>query len=315
MVVIVDPAAGQVLARVPVGKRPRGAVLSRDGGLLFVALSGSPMGGPGVDESKLPPPDRSADGIGVIDLASGRLSRTLKSGNDPESFDLSPDGATLYVSNEDAAQMSMVDVASGAVRSQVKVGAEPEGVTLRPGGREVYVASENDNEVVAIETTSGKVLAHIKTGLRPRAVAFTADGRTAFVTCENDASVTVVDADRRRVTGSVRLPRSAATAGPSPPTAPRPMGLVLAPDGQRLYVSLGRARSIAVIDVATRTLVRTIEEVGDRPWGIAVSSDGATIYTANGPSGDVSVVDAAAGTVIRRIATGGSPWGVVFARR
>jgi YVTN family beta-propeller protein len=315
MVVVIDPAGGQVLARVPVGKRPRGVRLSRDGRQLFIALSGSPLAGPGVDESKLPPPDRSADGIGVMDLSTGRLIRTLKSGNDPEAFDLSTDGATMYVSNEDAAQMSIVDVESGEVRSHVKVGEEPEGVTLRPGGQEVYVTSENDSEVAAIDTTTGKVVAHLKTGLRPRAVVFTADGRTAFVTCENDASITVIDAEKHRVAGTIRVPAAKTPAGPNAPTAPRPMGLVLAPDESHLYVSLGRARAVAVIDVASRTLVRTIDEVGTRPWGIAVSPDGRTLYTANGPSNDVSVIDVAAGTVVRRIATGGSPWGVVFSAR
>ena len=64
-------------ARIPVGKRPRGIKLSRDGKTLYVALSGSPRGGPGVDESKLPPADRAADGVGVVDVASRKLVRTL----------------------------------------------------------------------------------------------------------------------------------------------------------------------------------------------------------------------------------------------
>ena len=34
----------------------------------------------GVDESKLPPADRSADGVGVVDLATRKLVRTLPSG-------------------------------------------------------------------------------------------------------------------------------------------------------------------------------------------------------------------------------------------
>src|SRR3954462_13204733 len=60
-IVVVDPELGSVQARIAVGKRPRGLKVSRDGRLLFVALSGSPRSGPNVDESKLPPPDRSAD--------------------------------------------------------------------------------------------------------------------------------------------------------------------------------------------------------------------------------------------------------------
>src|SRR5690242_13163972 len=39
-IVVVDADRGEVAARVPVGKRPRGVKLSRDGKLLYVALSG-----------------------------------------------------------------------------------------------------------------------------------------------------------------------------------------------------------------------------------------------------------------------------------
>src|SRR4051812_1349313 len=172
-VVVVDPVAGRVIQKIAMGRRPRGIKLSPDASQLFVALSGSPIGGPGVDESKLPPADRSADGIGVLDLATGQLGRKLKSGQDPESFDLSVDEATLFVSNEDAAEMSVVDVRSGDVRSHLKVGEEPEGVTLRPGGTEVYITCESDAEVFAIDVATGHVAAKIKVGQRPRAIAFT----------------------------------------------------------------------------------------------------------------------------------------------
>jgi YVTN family beta-propeller protein len=90
---------------------------------------------------------------------------------------------------------------------------------------------------------------------------------------------------------------------------------VLSPDGSQVFVSLGRAGSVAILDVASRSVVRTIEQVGGRPWGVGVSPDGTKLYTANGPSGDVSVVDIATGKVDRKIATGGSPWGVAVKAR
>jgi YVTN family beta-propeller protein len=99
---------------------------------------------------------------------------------------------------------------------------------------------------------------------------------------------------------------------PNNPTPPRPMGAVLTPDGTQVLVSLGRAKAIAVIDATTKKLVRTIEDVGDRPWGIDISTDGAKVYTANGPSGDVSIIDLATGKVEKKVATGGSPWGLVY---
>ena len=209
-VIVIDAATGQVVERIAVGKRPRGIRVSRDGTNLFVALSGSPIAGPGVDESKLPPADRAADGIGVVDLATRKLVRTLKSGQDPEAFDLSPDGTTMYVSNEETAEMSVLDIASGTVRDRVKVGEEPEGVTVRPDGREVYVTCEADNEVVAIDTKTLKVVGRMKTAARPRSVVFTKDGSTAFVTDENAATISVLDTAKHTVAESIVIPKTKA---------------------------------------------------------------------------------------------------------
>src|SRR5215211_6559010 len=52
-VIAIDAANGTVLEAIEVGKRPRGIRVSRDGTQLLVALSGSAIAGPNVDESKL----------------------------------------------------------------------------------------------------------------------------------------------------------------------------------------------------------------------------------------------------------------------
>jgi YVTN family beta-propeller protein len=309
VIVVIDPVTAQVVERISVGKRPRGLKVARDGKTLYVALSGSPIAGPGVDESKLPPADRAADGIGVVDLATRKLVRTLPSGQDPESFDLSLDGKTLYVSNEETAEMSVLDLSTGSITTRVKIGGEPEGVTVRPDGREVYVTCEEDNEVYAVDTTTMKVVGRMKTAARPRSIVFTRDGGTAFVTDENAATVTILNPAKHAAAGAIVIPK-----GANSKTPPRPMGAVVTPDGTQVLVSLGRAKAVAVIDAASKMFVRTIDNVGDRPWGIDVSSDGTKVFTANGPSGDVSMIDLASGTVEKRVATGGSPWAVVYTK-
>src|ERR1700752_1237757 len=94
---VMDSATLQVIATVPLGKRPRGIHASPDHRFLYIALSGSPIAGPGVDESKLPPPDKTADGIGVFDVQQNKLIRTIPSGSDPENFDITKDGRTIIV--------------------------------------------------------------------------------------------------------------------------------------------------------------------------------------------------------------------------
>jgi YVTN family beta-propeller protein len=308
VVLAVDPEAAAVVARIPVGKRPRAVKLSRDGKLLYVALSGSPRGGPGVDEAKLPPADRAADGIGVVDLATRKLVSTLPSGQDPESFDLSPDGQTLYVSNEETAELTILDLTSGFIRGRVPVGKEPEGVTVRPDGKVVFVTSEADSEVTAVDTETRAVVGHMPTAARPRSVVFTRDGLTAFATDEVGGRVTVLDAVAYKALGDIPVHEDSPM-----PSGPRPMGAALSRDGKELYVSCGRGGSVAIIDVAARKQVRSIDGVGDRPWGIALSRDGTRFYTANGTSGDMSIVNPASGNVEKRVHLGGLPWGVVVA--
>lgn len=293
---VIDARSHDVIATIAVGKRPRGIRVTPDGKTAYVALSGSPKAGPGVDTSTLPPADRTADGIGVVDLQRLTLVRVLPSGQDPESFDLVGD-SLLAVSNEETAEVSIVDVASGAIRARVPAGTEPEGVTTAPDGI-VWVTSEGENRVSAIDPQRGTPLGAIPTGTRPRTIAFTTDGALGLVPGELDASITMIDPKRRTLVARVAVPGAGV----------KPMGVAIDRENRRAYVTTGRGKSVIVLDLATRTVERTIADVGARPWGIAIGSDGA-VYTANGPSNDISVIRD--GTV-KRIAAGASPWGIAI---
>ncbi len=303
-VIVLNTSNDAVVARIAVGKRPRGLRVSPDGTRLFVALSGTPKAGPGVDDSQLPPADRTADGIGVIDLSSLKLLRVIPGGKDPELFDVTSDGKRLWVSNEDAAEAALVDIEAGQVVRRVPVGKEPEGVGIHPDGKVVYITNEADNSVSVLDIESGKPMTQIATGGRPRSVIFTGDGLRAFIACETTHALTIIDARTHTRSGELDLPGDMV----------RPMGLVISADGRTLYVSGGRGKTVHVIalDEAGPRLKTTITDAGMRPWGIGVTRSGDRLYTANGPSGDVSVIDTATSAVLRRIAVGGSPWGVAI---
>ena len=298
---VIAGGAHEVVATIPLGKRPRGIKVSPDGTQLFVALSGSPPAPPGIDESTLPPPDRSADGIGVVDLAAGEVVNLIRAGTDPEQVAVSADGARLYVANEDAGEATVVDIATGEIVAGLPVGGEPEGVRISPDGSVVYVTSEEDNRVSAIDTAANEVVAQFEVGARPRASAFSPDGNRAYVTAENSGTVHVVDTSAHEVLHTIQLTGELV----------RPMGVVVSPDGTRVYVTTGRGGTVVSIDAATWQPIASVE-VGDRPWGIAVTPDGRYLYTANGPSNDVSVVDTESMTVVATVPAGERPWGVAI---
>lgn len=298
---VIDSSTLAAIATVPLGKRPRGIHASPDRRTIYVALSGSPAAAPGVDESTLPPPDKSADGIGVFDVRQNKVVRLIEGGSDPENFDVSLDGKTLFVSNEDAAGVSFVDITSGKLTKTIHTGEEPEGVKITPDGKFLCATSEEEGTVAVIDLSAGKLIKTIKVGRRPRSIAFTPDGSRAYVNAENDGTVVLIDAVKWEPIATIPIGRQGVI---------KPMAVLLASDASQLYVSTGRGHQLAIVDTATNQVTASIE-VGLRPWGIGLSPDGKTLFTANGPSGNVSAVDLATKTVTRKIKCGGGPWGVI----
>lgn len=302
---IIDSGTHEVVSTVPLGKRPRGIHASPDGKLIYVALSGSPIAGPGVDESTLPPADKSADGIGVFDVAQGKVVKMLKSGSDPEEFAVSPDGKLLYVSNEDASGVSILDLTTETIVATLPTGEEPEGVTMSPDGKYVFATSEDAGMIYKIDAAAAKVVSSLKVGRRPRTIACMPDNRMAWVNAENDGTVVLVDTVKNEVVETIQLGEAGTV---------KPMAVLLSKDASKLFVSSGRGKKVFIVDTATRK-VDAAFEAGARPWGLALSPDGRTLYTANGPSNDMSVVDVATRSVTKKVPLTGSPWGVITLQR
>ena len=303
-VTVLNTRDGSVEATVPVGKRPRGLKLSRDGSVLYVAVSGLPKCPPSVPDAECAKlkRDLQADGIAMIDTATLKLRGLLKSGSDPEQFDVSHDGKRLFIANEDSARVTVLDTSGGAILGTIPVGHEPEGVRMSPNGKWVLVTSETDSTVSIIDSSSREVLKTVHVGLRPRDLAFTPDSKMAYVSGEGDASLSRVPIPSAEpVTRVLQLSQTA-----------RPMGVVFDSARKRIYVSTGRGGAVAVVqeEGSGGRLLKEIP-VGARPWGIALSRDGRQLYTANGPSNDVTIVDTSSLSVVKKVPVGKGPWSVV----
>ena len=244
---VIDPVAGRAVAKIPVGKRPRGLRASPDGATLFVAVSGTPIAPPPKldangnpifergktdDDDDDAKSDKAADGIAVVDLAQRKFLRKISVGSDPEQMSVSADGQRLYVSNEDVGTASILNIASGKVERIIPVHKEPEGVTTSPDGKTFVVTCESDGEIFVIDAAAGKALAHFNVGGRPRTVDFLPDGTRAFIPSESAGQVHVIDTAKYAVLKSVQLAKGC-----------RPMCVKVAPDGKKVYVSTGRAGS------------------------------------------------------------------------
>ncbi len=242
----------------------------------------------------------------LIDPTTGKSLRRIALGDEPEAFDLSPDGKVIYVSNEDAGEASFIDAASGKKLRAVKVGAEPEGVKVSPDGKTLYVTSEVASLVHVIDTASGQVVKNIRAGKRPRRMAITADGKELWVTNELDASVSIIATATHEVIATLKFEVKGARAEDI-----TPVGIAMTRDGKRAFVGLGRANHVAFVDVASRK-VESLVLVGKRAWNVTLDKAQARLWVVNGLSDDVTVVDVAGAKAVKSIPVGRVPYGLVL---
>src|SRR3989475_6099792 len=109
----------------------------------------------------------------------------------------------------------------------------------------------------------------------------------AYVGLFKDDAVAVIDTAQNRVLNTIPVPKG-------------PHGLVVTPDGRKVYVSSDGASTVSVIDTATDRVVASID-VGANPHGLAVSGDGSRVLVLGWGSNRALVIDTATDRVIGEV--------------
>lgn len=244
--------------------------------------------------------------IAVYDVDSLELVGRIRGVEEPETFDLHPNGRHLYISNEEDAAATVFDVETGEEVGFYETGEEPEGVQATSDGKLVFVASEAANLVHVIDVEAGEVIADVLVDTRPRRFALTPDERELWVSAELAGMVDILDTTSFELIGDIQFL----------PTGFRkeevtPVDLLITRDGQRAYVALGRANHVAVVDVPSRKVLDYIL-VGKRAWGLALTHDEKKLYVANGLSDDVSIIDTESLRVLKSVPVGLVPYGILI---
>jgi YVTN family beta-propeller protein len=285
-------------------------------------------------------PNEKSGTISVIDTGTDKVARTIGTGGKPRGVALSPDGATLYASDQASNALLVVELVGGLVRDRIPLGESPEGIDLSRDGVLLAAASEATNGVILLETSGEHRKWTIPVpGKNPEHTAFSPDGRWLLVGAEDGAQVDIIDVAQKKVVGSVAVgkrPRGIAYA-PDGKTAwvaceidgtlysidlasrkatpykagPFSNGVTASPDGAKVYVSSGKGARVDVFDVGSKRFIASVP-VGERPWNMAITPDGRKLYVANGRSGTVSVIDTATNKRVADVKVDELPWGVAI---
>jgi YVTN family beta-propeller protein len=281
----IDPASGKTSATVPTGEGPHEIELSSDGRWAFVSNYGANVPGntlsvvdvatrkeqKRVDLGDLRRPHgltftnselyftaEDSRSIGRYDPTSQRVDWTFKTDQGRTHMVIAArDGSKLFTSNMGSNTISVIERGAGDQWKQtlVGVGTGPEGLDLSPDGRELWTAHSSDGGVSIINVASKKVIATFDAKTkRSNRVKFTPNGRLVLISDLSGGELVIFDARTRSEKARLKIGKS-------------PSG-ILVPSNEQAFVAVSGDDRVAVVDLETFAIVRTIP-TGHGPDGMA----------------------------------------------
>lgn len=246
--VALDPPAE--IGRVDGLIEPHNLTFSPDGSMLYVANLG-------------------ADYISVVDVAKAEVvdeisvapPMALASG-EPEAGEFqgiinvtrTPDGRLGFAAHGEANRMAVLDLRTGALKASIELGSLPWRAYSTADGRYMLVPNNGEQTVSVVSTSTLEEVARLPGAEDMTGVNTGWFETTAVVISRGEDKALVYDLEAMAKVGEIPLPSTPETG-------------VTTPDGTKLYVALSGTDQVAVIDMRTRKLVKTIDDVGDEPWG------------------------------------------------
>jgi mono/diheme cytochrome c family protein len=137
--------------------------------------------------------------------------------------------------------------------------------------------------------------------LAPAALAASRDGQILYVVCAVAEQVLVFNTAQRQITKRFALPGA-------------PSGLVLSPDGSRMFVTCaGPAGQVCVVDTASGKVLQTLA-AGHTPLSPVLSSDAKTLFVCDRFNDAVSLFDLRQGQEVCRIQVAREPVSAALTR-
>lgn len=295
---IVDPVTLKVVARIPVGEDPHEMVASPDGKTAYVAIYGGgslhelnvidlvaqkPL--PNIDTRPLFGPHDltfavgkvwfTAEGsksVGRYDPSTGKLDWSMGTGQGrTHMIYLTPDGKEIYTTNISSGTVSILSdtlIQPGKfapptakprvdwIQTVIQVGRGSEGFDVSPDGRKLWTAASEDGTIFVIDLPTKKLEAKINAkALGANRLKFTPDGKLAFISSLSTGDLFIYDTKSQKEVKKLKLGRGAA-------------GILMDPNGSRVFVACSADNYIAVIDLKTLEITNRLE-VGGVPDGLA----------------------------------------------
>ncbi|WP_370565440.1 MULTISPECIES: cytochrome D1 domain-containing protein [Cupriavidus] len=184
-----------------------------------------------------------------------KIAKQLPLAKTPSHIAFTADSRVAFVTLQDSNEVVAIDLPTQTVMWRMNAGSAPAGVWVTPDQKYLLVGMTGADYVAVIDWHTRTVVKQIQTGKGAHNFRAVGDKRHLFLSNRVSGTISIIDQQTLTKVGDITgLP-----AGPD--------DMELTADGKTLWVSFRWARSVGLIDVASRKLVKTIR-VGRSPHGI-----------------------------------------------
>jgi DNA-binding beta-propeller fold protein YncE len=250
--------------------------------------------------------DRPGD-LAFVDLKTGKVVDRVPVGREPHEVAVSTDGKWALTGNTGAGTnpgttLSLIDLKARKEAHRIDIAPlqSPHGVYYRNGL--FYFTAEGSRAVGAYDPEKDHLVWVMGTGEdTTHNLVLNKEGTLLFTANRGSHTVSEFVKDDKGVWRPTVIP-----------VCKGPQGLDLSPDGKTLWAGCRTSNEIAVIDAATKKVVKTFPSLSGQIARVRFLPDGKRVLTADLGRGELTVWDAATYTQIKTFALGSYAEGILI---
>ena len=243
-------------------------------------------------------PNRGSADVAVIDTRTDRLVARLPVGRVPHQVVVSDVADKLVASNTADDTISIIDLTTMQTRT-LELDDEPEHMALAPDGVLLAIGNIAAGTVSLVSLEEETELARVAGLFDPHNLTFSPDGALLYVANLGASHISVIDAASARLIDQIPVGRPPALAAAEGLGAEFQgiINVTPTPDGRLGFAAHGEASELAVIDLRTRELKKSVP-LGELPWRAYGTADGRLMLVPNNGDRTLSVISTAALAVV-----------------
>ena len=183
-----------------------------------------------------------------------KLAKRLPLPKMPSHMAFNAESSIAFITQQGSDEVSAIDLATQQIKWTLPVGNLPAGIAMTPDDKYLLVGIMGKDYVEVIDWRAQKTVKRIKAGEGAHNFRSFGDKRHTFVSNRISNTINIIDQQTLENVGTIKVP-----GGPD--------CMELTDDGKTLWVTLRWIKKVAVIDVASKKVIKLIP-VGRSPHGV-----------------------------------------------